>query len=555
MMVNFLKARLREDTARELLRERAAIASIGEARAEQKLSEAFLGGYVMRRNSVKLSALLACALVGGALGLNCSKSSNPSSGDVQLALVLPDGSTVTSVSYQVKSSSNAVLASGTINVSDPNAKISLDVVLPVTPTGDPGDTVSLTATSSTGQACTGTSSAFPVLANQTTSVPMTLQCGNGSASGATGSLGVTATLVQGDNCPNITSAAVGPDETSVGGTATVSATATDADKNETVSFAWAPAANFASPTSASTTYTCTASGTQTFTLTVSDNHVPQPCTTQATFTIKCDAVGVCGNGIIEPGEQCDPPNGTTCSSTCQIIPPATGGTTGTAGTTGAAGATGTGGTTGVAGATGTGGTTGVAGATGTGGTTGVAGATGSGGTGVFAQDNAACVSCETAGTNAGVCFTTSPTNASGTPLGGFGCDGFPNATDKANCLALLGCLRSTACQNVIHAAGTDYGESGVNFDDGTPCLCETATSTQTKNACLGMTTGWPGVCAAQFVAASSNSTSSSNPVASLFDPQFPVGVAMNLMTCDIDSSQTGSGTPSCITAGTCKVPQ
>src|SRR5579871_2640300 len=69
MMVDFSRGRSRPDTARELLRERAAIASNAEARAEQKLSEAFLGGYVMRRNSVKLSALLACAIVGGAVGL------------------------------------------------------------------------------------------------------------------------------------------------------------------------------------------------------------------------------------------------------------------------------------------------------------------------------------------------------------------------------------------------------------------------------------------------------------------------------------------------------
>ena len=29
----------------------------------------------------------------------------------------------------------------------------------------------------------------------------------------------------------------------------------------------------------------------------------------------------CGNGVIDPGEQCDPPNGTTCSATCQLITP------------------------------------------------------------------------------------------------------------------------------------------------------------------------------------------------------------------------------------------
>jgi hypothetical protein len=506
----------------------------------------------MRRNSLKLTALAAFALVGGgALGMNCSKSSNPgTSGDVQLALILPDGSTVTSVTYTVNSSSNAVLASGTINVSDPNAKLSLDLVLPVTPSGDPGDKITLSATSSIGQACLGTSTSFPVLANQTTSVPMTLMCGTGSASNGTGTLGVTATLVQGDNCPSITSAAVGPDETSVNSTVSVSALAHDPDSFETVSYAWAPAANFAAPTAPTTTYKCLAGGTQTFTLTVSDNHTPTPCTTTATFTVKCDGGPVCGNGIIEAPETCDPPNGTTCSAICQTI-------AGTGGTTGAAGAPATGGTTGAAGAPATGGTTGAAGAPATGGTTGtggVAGSPGTGGTAVFAQDNAACVSCELSGTNNGVCFTTSTTGG-GSSAANFGCDGFTSATDKANCLALVGCLRSTACQTAIHAAGSDYGESGVNFDDGTPCLCNNATATTTKNACLGQTSWTTGICAAQFVAASNNSGGNSTPVMALFDPAFPVGVAMNLMTCDIDSSQTGSGTPSCATAATCKVPQ
>jgi hypothetical protein len=261
--------------------------------------------------------------------------------------------------------------------------------------------------------------------------------------------------------------------------------------------------------------------------------------------------------MVEPGETCDPPNGTTCSATCQTIG-GTGGTTGTGGIAATGGSTGTGG---VAGTTGTGGVgtggvagMGMAGAPGTGGIAATGGTTGTGGTQVFAQDNAACVSCELTGTTNGVCFTTS-TPGGGTSAANFGCDGFANATDKQHCLDLLGCLRSTACQNVIAAAGADYGEAAVNFDDVTPCLCNSATTTVTKTACLGQTSWTTGVCAAQFVAASNNATSNSTPVSSLFDPAFPVGVASNLMTCDIDTKQPGSGTANCTTATTCKVPQ
>ncbi len=34
----------------------------------------------------------------------------------------------------------------------------------------------------------------------------------------------------------------------------------------------------------------------------------------------CESGAECGNGIVEPGEQCDPPNGTTCDANCQRIP-------------------------------------------------------------------------------------------------------------------------------------------------------------------------------------------------------------------------------------------
>ena len=66
------------------------------------------------------------------------------------------------------------------------------------------------------------------------------------------------------------------------------ATATDPDPHDTLRYAWAPAANFANPAAATTSYRCSAAGRQTLTLTVSDNHRPTPCSTQATLTVTCD---------------------------------------------------------------------------------------------------------------------------------------------------------------------------------------------------------------------------------------------------------------------------
>jgi hypothetical protein len=43
--------------------------------------------------------------------------------------------------------------------------------------------------------------------------------------------------------------------------------------------------------------------------------------------------GVCGNGVVEVGEQCDPPDGVSCDATCHLIAPATTTTTTTSSST------------------------------------------------------------------------------------------------------------------------------------------------------------------------------------------------------------------------------
>ena len=183
------------------------------------------------RNSAKLTTLAAVTLLGAAVGVSCSRSNSiNNSGDVKLAVVLPGGVHIDSVIYRVLNSANATIAGpGSFNVTDPNATISLNIVVPVTPTGDAGDEVVLTATDSLGNSCTGTSARFPVLAGTNPAVMMTLACGSGTAPNATGNIGVTATVIEGDQCPNITSGVVAPDQISVGATASVAATATDGD--------------------------------------------------------------------------------------------------------------------------------------------------------------------------------------------------------------------------------------------------------------------------------------------------------------------------------------
>jgi hypothetical protein len=277
----------------------------------------------MHRTSLKLSAATSLALLAGVIGSSCSKDSLPSGGDVRLAVVLPSGAAVDAVTYQVLDSSGVTIAGpASFDVSSSQAPVALDIFVPATPAGDPGDTVKLTAKATSGESCTGTSAPFVVVAGNRLAVTMTLTCGTGTPSGPSGNVGITATVVEDDHCPSITSAVASPVTMSAGGSIGVAATASDADPCDTLIYAWAPAANFTTPAASAATYICLSAGTESLTLTVSDNHTP-PCSTTATLTVKCLSVdgegGLCGDGVVGPLEQCDPPNGVTCNSTCQLI--------------------------------------------------------------------------------------------------------------------------------------------------------------------------------------------------------------------------------------------
>jgi hypothetical protein len=114
-----------------------------------------------------------------------------------------------------------------------------------------------------------------------------LGCGDNMA--ASGEVDVAVNIAAADNCPSITSAIAAPVQTSVGGTVGVSATASDPDRGEIVSFRWSPAAQFANPSSAVTSYVCPAAGRQTLTLTVADSRRPNPCSAKTALTVDCVA--------------------------------------------------------------------------------------------------------------------------------------------------------------------------------------------------------------------------------------------------------------------------
>jgi hypothetical protein len=212
----------------------------------------------------------------------CESTSNSGAGgQLQLALTLPGGVTVSAVSWKVLSSTGATLAMGNINTSNASATPSVSVGVPP----GTGDTVTMAAMTSTGATCSGTSAPFNVTAGMVVGVPVTVNCSATNTGTGIGSVVVTGTLVEGDNCPALASWSISPQMTAAqGGIIDVSALATDADVGETLSYAWsATAGSFVSAMMPSTQYTCAAAGMHTLTVTITDNHTPTPCSINVSF--------------------------------------------------------------------------------------------------------------------------------------------------------------------------------------------------------------------------------------------------------------------------------
>ncbi len=463
----------------------------------------------MTRIWAKTTTFAAIALCSGAFVTNCGKGSNSDTGHVNVAFSVPGGLTLSSVSYTAQSGATppATLLTGSINVSDPNATISADLVLPA----GTGDTLTITGTAQPGNvSCTGTSSPFNIVSGQTTSLSMTITCGAGSTGTIPGQVDVNATVISGDNCPSITSGAVAPAVTSVGASIAVSAAASDPDAADVLSYTWTDGVG--GPTLATgnnTSITCPSSGTHHVILVVADNHSPS-CSKSVDLPVNCVATGTGGTA------------GTGTGGT------GTGGSTGgTAGT-----GTGTGGSTGGTAGTGTGGSTGGTAGTGAGGATG--GMTGAGGSDAWAT----CATCENGSSNQNCAMYYTSVDGSGSP---FGCDSLP-AAQVAACKALAHCIVTNNCST--NSTGTAAGDNAVEG-----CYC--GPSPETSGACLGGT-GITGLCAAQYHAAAAADPNSGLTAASTeanyalyiataaFDPTTAVGMADNVMQCAIDAPCLGA---------------
>jgi hypothetical protein len=226
-------------------------------------------------------------------------------GAIGVALTLPGGATINTVSWVITGPNGAstVVQHDTVDVSN---SLSVSFTVGNIPVGS-NYTITLTATSVEGtESCVGSAN-FSIMARMTTAVTDLLQCN--AAGQEAGSLAVNG---QAYNCGTAGALSALPSETTVGHSVVLSGAATGINP-ATLTYSWsAPSGVFTAPAAATTNFTCTAPGTVTATLTVSDGPVPagatcNPASTTATIQVTCDGAGDAGA-----------PDATTGPSACSL---------------------------------------------------------------------------------------------------------------------------------------------------------------------------------------------------------------------------------------------
>jgi 5'-nucleotidase len=234
------------------------------------------------------------------LAAGCSDGGSPPvepsserAGQVSLQLQLAPGAALTSVSYSVTGPA-AFAKTGSLDVSQ-SSKIS--GTIGGIPAGN-AYTVTLSAsTADAGFACSG-SAAFNVTAHQTTSVSVAVTCKEQAKAGAV--------LVNGalNICPVADGINASTNDLDVGATATLMALAHDTDAAPAaLRYQWAVSSGtLSSATAQSPTFTCTAAGVATLTVTVSDGDTTPGCADTFSTDITC-GTSVCAGGC-DDGNPC-----------------------------------------------------------------------------------------------------------------------------------------------------------------------------------------------------------------------------------------------------------
>ena len=223
---------------------------------------------------------LAIALVSGACSPTAGSGSADPTSSVELALHA-GGVSINTVSYSIVGPSS-FSKTGTIDVGQSAAASAIIGPLPI----GSGFSITLTAVSLDGtETCAG-SAGFAVVAQQTIPVPVALLCHQAPG---TGSVLVSGTV---NLCPQIDAVGANPAEVLVGGSVGLTGTAHDVDgAPSALSYRWTASSGVLADASAQNTrFTCTAAGTATITLTVSDGDATAGCPATGSVTVACTAL-------------------------------------------------------------------------------------------------------------------------------------------------------------------------------------------------------------------------------------------------------------------------
>jgi hypothetical protein len=251
------------------------------------------------------AATVLAALLAPACGRRAALEPDlQAAGSVSFSLTVAPGVTVNTVNYRISGNGIAPIA-GSIDVRADGSAVS--PVIGGLPDGS--YIADLDATSSDGQTRCRGFDGFAVRTGITTFLTVLLDCQRASAGGA---VSLNAKF---NTCPVLGHYTISSATTAVGTPVTVTATATDPDGPGPLRFQWSTqdGGSFQDPIAPNTLFLCDQPGFKRLSLSVSDGR----CASSATLSVNCVPAGRCGNGIIEPGETCEPPGTATCDHACQ----------------------------------------------------------------------------------------------------------------------------------------------------------------------------------------------------------------------------------------------
>ena len=229
----------------------------------------------------------------GLLAIGCTSSAVPSGdaantngGDIAVDLSLASGSVLNTVTYTI-TGPGGYAKTGAIDVS---RSATVSTTLGGIPSGT-GYAISLAGTTTDGGAVCQGSASFSVVAHQTTPVAVAILCKEQSR---TGGVAVNGTL---NICPVVDGVSAIPSDVFVGTPVTLQGIAHDSDAGPSpLSYQWtATNGTLSSATAESPTFTCSAAGSATVTLTVTDGDASPTCADTFSTTISC-STPVCEQG-------------------------------------------------------------------------------------------------------------------------------------------------------------------------------------------------------------------------------------------------------------------